>query len=138
MGKRGPAYLKSFENEVQMLSTIQHRNIVKLHVFYLHNKFMFLVYKYMERGSLFCMLRNDFEVVELDWVKKLNVVKGIANALSYMHHDYALPIIHRDISSNNILLDSKLEAFVSDFGTARLLDPNLIKPFLQAIMAILH
>ena len=119
-----PAYMKSFENEVQMLSTIQHRNIVKLHGFCLHNKCMFLVYKYMERGSLFCMLRDDIEAVELDWVKRVNVVKGIANALSYMHHDCGLPIIHRDISSNNILLDSKLEAFVSDFGTARLLDPD--------------
>ena len=119
-----PAYMKSFENEVQMLSTIQHRNIVKLHGFCLHNKCMFLVYKYMERGSLFCMLRDDVEALELDWVKRVNVVKGIANALSYMHHDCGLPIIHRDISSNNILLDSKLEAFVSDFGTARLLDPD--------------
>ena len=119
-----PAYMKSFENEVQMLSTIQHRNIVKLHGFCLHNKCMFLVYKYMERGSLFCMLRDDVEAVELDWVKRVNVVKDIANALSYMHHDCGLPIIHRDISSNNILLDSKLEAFVSDFGTARLLDPD--------------
>ena len=119
-----PAYMKSFENEVQMLSTIQHRNIVKLHGFCLHNKCMFLVYKYMERGSLFCMLRDDVEAMELDWVKRVNVVKGIANALSYMHHDCGLPIIHRDISSNNILLDSNLEAFVSDFGTARLLDPD--------------
>ena len=119
-----PAYLKSFENEVQMLSIIQHRNIVKLHGFCLHNRCMFLVYKYMERGSLFCMLRDEVEAVELDWVKRVNVVKGIANALSYMHHDCALPIIHRDISSNNILLDSNLEAFVSDFSTARLLDPD--------------
>ncbi|KAL6324940.1 hypothetical protein AAG906_019848 [Vitis piasezkii] len=108
-----PTYLKSFENEVQMLSRIQHRNIVKLHGFCLHNKCMFLVYKYMEK-----------EVVQLDWIKRVNVVKGIANALSYMHHDSTLPIIHRDISSNNILLDSKLEAFVADFGTARLLDPD--------------
>ena len=119
-----PAYLKSFENEVQMLSTIKHRNIVKLHGFCLHNRCMFLVYKYMERGSLFCMLRDEVEAVELDWVKRVNVVKGIANVLSYMHHDCSLPIIHRDISSNNILLDSNLEAFVSDFGTARLLDPD--------------
>ena len=119
-----PAYLKSFENEVQMLSIIQHRNIVKLHGFCLHNRCMFLIYKYMERGSLFCMLRDEVEAVELDWVKRVNVVKGIANALSYMHHDCALPIIHRDISSNNILLDSNLEAFVSDFGNARLLDPD--------------
>ena len=122
--REDPTYLKSFENEAKMLSTIQHRNIVKLHGLCLHNKCMFLVYKYMERGSLFCMLRDDVEAVELDWVKRVNVVKGIANALSYMHHDCALPVIHRDISSNNILLDSKFEAFVSDFGTARLLDPN--------------
>ena len=67
-----PAYLKSFENEVQTLSTIQHRNIVKLHGFCLHNKCMFLIYKYMERGSLFCMLRDDVEVVELDWVKSVS------------------------------------------------------------------
>ena len=60
------------------------------------------------------------------WIptKRVNFVKGIANALSYMHHDCALPIIHRDISSNNILLDYKLEAFVSDFGATRLLDPD--------------
>ena len=70
------------------------------------------------------MLRDEVEAVELDWIKRVNVVKGIVNALSYMHHDYDLPIIHRDISSNNILLDSKLEALVSDFGTARLLDPD--------------
>ena len=119
-----PTYLKSFENEVQILSTIQHRNIVKLHGFCLHNKCMFLVYKYMERGSLYCILRDEVEAVELDWITRVNVVKGIANALSYMHHDWDFPIIHRDISSNNILLDSNFEAFVSDFGTARLLDPD--------------
>ena len=85
---------------------------------------MFLVYEYMERGSLFCVLRYDEEAVELDWDKRVNVVKDIANALSYMHHDCSPPIIHRDISSNNILLNSELNAFVSDFGTARLLDPD--------------
>ncbi|RVW82642.1 MDIS1-interacting receptor like kinase 2 [Vitis vinifera] len=122
--REDPTYLKSFENEVQMLSRIQHRNIVKLHGFCLHNRCMFLVYKYMEKGSLYCMLRDEVEAVELDWIKRVNVVKGIANALSYMHHDSTLPIIHRDISSNNILLDSKLEAFVADFGTAILLDPD--------------
>ena len=55
---------------------------------------MFLVYKYMEKGSLYCMLRDEVEAVELDWIKRVNVVKGIVNALSYMHHDYDLPIIH--------------------------------------------
>ncbi|MBA0614561.1 hypothetical protein Godav_014845, partial [Gossypium davidsonii] len=41
-----------------------------------------------------------------------------------MHHDCNPPIVHRDISSNNILLDSELEAFIADFGTARFLDPD--------------
>lgn len=115
-------YLKSFENEVQMLSTIRHRNIVKLHGFCRHKRCMFLVYNYMERGSLFRMLRDDAKAVELHWIKRVNVVKGIA--LSYMHHDCSFPIIHGDISSNNILLNSTLEASVSDFDTGRLLDPD--------------
>ena len=54
----------------------------------------------------------------------INVVKSVANGLFYMHHDCSPPIIHRDISTNNILLDSNLEAVVSDFGTARLLNPD--------------
>ena len=114
-------YFKSFQNEVQVLSKIQHRNIIKLHGYCLHKRCMFLIYKYMERGSLFGVLSNEVEALELDWIKRVNVVKSIVHALCYMHHDYTLPIIHRDISSSNILLDSKLDAFLSDFGTARLL-----------------
>ncbi|KAM7461564.1 hypothetical protein LguiA_029685 [Lonicera macranthoides] len=119
-----PAFDKSFKNEVQVLSNIRHRNIVKLYGFCLHNRCMFLVYEYMERGSLFCALRDDAEAVELDWAKRVSIVKGIANALSYMHHDCIPPIAHRDISSNNILLNSKLNAFVADFGAARFLFPD--------------
>ncbi|XP_040956094.1 LRR receptor-like serine/threonine-protein kinase FEI 1 [Gossypium hirsutum] len=66
----------------------------------------------------------DDEVVEMDWIKRVNIVKGVAHALSYMHHDYNPPIVHRDISSNNILLNSELEAFIVDFGTARFLTPD--------------
>ncbi|KAH9741206.1 protein kinase domain-containing protein [Citrus sinensis] len=82
---------------------------------------MFLIYEYMERGSLFCNLHNNEDAVELDWAKRVNIVKAMAHALAYLHHDCSPSIIHRDISSNNILLNSKLEAFVADFGTARLL-----------------
>ncbi|XP_059651174.1 probable leucine-rich repeat receptor-like protein kinase At1g35710 [Cornus florida] len=119
-----PAFDKSFKNEVRMLTNIRHRNIVKLYGFCLHKRCMFLVYEYMERGSLFCVLRDDAEAVELNWTRRVNTIKGIAHALSYMHYDCYPPIVHRDISSNNILLNSKLEAFVSDFGTARRLYPD--------------
>ncbi|MBA0649820.1 hypothetical protein Goklo_017342 [Gossypium klotzschianum] len=60
----------------------------------------------------------------MDWIKRVNIVKGVAHALSYMHHDCNPPIVHRDISSNNILLNAELEAFIVDFGTARFLNPD--------------
>ncbi|KAG8482720.1 hypothetical protein CXB51_024317 [Gossypium anomalum] len=119
-----PAYDTSFRNEIKFLTEIRHKNIVKLHGFCLHNRCMFLIYEYMEKGSLFYALSIDEEAVELDWTKRVNIVKGVAHALCYMHHDCNPPIVHRDISSNNILLNSELEAFIADFGTARLLDPN--------------
>ncbi|KAM4132883.1 hypothetical protein ACJW30_01G285900 [Castanea mollissima] len=86
---------------------------------------MVLIYEYMKRGSLFCVLSNDLAVVELNWSKRVNVIKGIAHALSYMHYDCTPSIVHRDITTNNVLLmDSKFEAFVSDFGSAKFLDPD--------------
>ncbi|KAK8278149.1 hypothetical protein V6Z12_D09G022200, partial [Gossypium hirsutum] len=117
-----PTFDKSFRNEIKFLSEIRHRNIVKLHGFCLHRRSMFLIYEYMEKGSLFCNLRDEVNAVEMDWTKRVEIIKGIAHALSYLHHDCCPPIVHRDISSNNVLLNSSFEAFVADFGTARMLD----------------
>ncbi|KAJ9537273.1 hypothetical protein OSB04_030006 [Centaurea solstitialis] len=118
-----PALDKSFRNEVQVLTNLRHKNIVKLYGFCFHSNCNFLVYEYMENGSLFCALR-DVEAVKLNWNKRVKIVKDVAHALAYMHHDCNPPIIHRDISSNNILLNSEMEAFVADFGASRLLDPD--------------
>uniref|UniRef100_A0A2P2MJA7 non-specific serine/threonine protein kinase n=1 Tax=Rhizophora mucronata TaxID=61149 RepID=A0A2P2MJA7_RHIMU len=119
-----PVFDECFRNEAKMLTEIRHKNIVKLHGFCLHERSMFLIYQYMERGSLLCALGSDVLAVELDWSKRVNIIKDIAFALSYLHHDCNPPILHRDVSSSNILLNSELEAFVSDFGTARFLYPN--------------
>ncbi|KAG7964606.1 hypothetical protein I3843_09G178800 [Carya illinoinensis] len=119
-----PIFYKSFINEVRVLTEIRHRNIVKLHGFCVHKGCRFLIYEYMERGSLFCVLRNVDEAMELDWSKRVNIIKSTAHALSYMHHACIPAIVHRDISSNNILLNSEFQAFISDFGTAKLLDPD--------------
>ncbi|KAF9671881.1 hypothetical protein SADUNF_Sadunf12G0096200 [Salix dunnii] len=116
--------LKAFMSEIDVLMGIRHRNIVKLYGFCSHAKHSFLIYEFVERGSLRNVLQNDEQAVEMDWVKRLNLVKGIVSALSYMHHDCTPPIIHRDISSNNVLLDAEFEAHVSDFGSARLLMPD--------------
>ncbi|XP_039036134.1 MDIS1-interacting receptor like kinase 2-like [Hibiscus syriacus] len=116
--------LKAFESEIVALLEIRHRNIVQMYGFCSHPKHSFLVYEFVERGSLRMILSNNEQAMLLDWEKRLNVVKGLANALSYMHHDHSKPIVHRDISSNNVLLDSDYETRVSDFGTARVLKPD--------------
>ncbi|XP_034920301.1 uncharacterized protein [Populus alba] len=115
---------KTFRNEIRMLIDIRHRNIVKLYGFCTLIEHSFLVYEFIERGSLKMNLSREEHAMELDWNRRLNVVKGVANALSYLHYDCSPPIIHRDISSSNVLLDSEYEAHVSDFGTARLLMPD--------------
>ncbi|XP_035544658.1 MDIS1-interacting receptor like kinase 2-like [Juglans regia] len=119
-----PVFYRSFINEVRVLTEIRHRNIVKPHGFCVHKRCRFLIYKYMERGSLFCVLRNVDEVMELDWSKRVNIIKDTARALSYMHHECIQTIVHRDISSNNILLNSEFQGFIFDFETAKLLDPD--------------
>ena len=93
-------------------------SIVKFYGFCSHTQQLFLVYEYLERGSLATILNNEATAAELDWSKRVNVIKGVANALSYMHHDCFAPILHRDISSK------KYEARVSDFGTAKFLKPD--------------
>uniref|UniRef100_A0A6N2LLK4 non-specific serine/threonine protein kinase n=1 Tax=Salix viminalis TaxID=40686 RepID=A0A6N2LLK4_SALVM len=115
---------KAFEKEVCVLANIRHCNIVKLYGFCSHAKHSFLVYEFVDRGSLRKVLTSEEQAIELDWMKMLNVVKGIVGALSYLHHSCSPPIIHRDITSNNVLLDLEYEAHVSDFGTARLLMPD--------------
>ncbi|KAK2967350.1 hypothetical protein RJ640_027877 [Escallonia rubra] len=112
---------KGFIDEVRALTEIRHRNIVKLHGFCSNTRHSFLVFEYLARGSLATILSRDEAAKKMDWPKRVNAIKGVAHALSYMHHDCSQPIVHRDISSNNVLLNSEYEACVSDFGTAKLL-----------------
>ena len=120
----GIANAKAFENEIRTLLEIKHRNLVKLYGFCSHPRHSFLVYEFLERGSLKELLSNKEEAISFEWARRVNIVKGVADALSYMHHNCSPPIVHRDISSKNILLDSEYVAHISDFGTARLLKPD--------------
>ncbi|XP_065847537.1 MDIS1-interacting receptor like kinase 2-like [Euphorbia lathyris] len=113
---------KEFLNEIRVLTEIRHRNVVKLFGFCSHVRHTFLVSEYLQNGSLEKVLRDDATAKKLEWDQRLKIVKGVAHALSYMHHECIPPIVHRDISSKNILLDTEYEAHVSDFGTAKLLN----------------
>ncbi|CAL8150029.1 unnamed protein product [Prunus armeniaca] len=115
---------KEFLNEIRALTQIRHRNIVKFLGFCSSAQHSFLVYEYLETGSLAAILSNENEAEKLDWSTRVRIVKGVAHALCYMHHDCSPPIVHRDITSSNILLHCDYEPCVSDFGTAKLLNPD--------------
>ncbi|CAL8178254.1 unnamed protein product [Prunus armeniaca] len=116
--------LQSFENEIRTLTNIRHRNIIRLYGFCSRRGCIFLLYEYLERGSLGKALYGVDGVIELGWATRVKVVKGLAHALSYLHHDCSPPIVHRDVTVNNVLLESDFEARLSDFGTARLISAN--------------
>ncbi|KAF7092528.1 LOW QUALITY PROTEIN: hypothetical protein CFC21_095005 [Triticum aestivum] len=108
--------------EIHALIHIRHRNIAKLFGYCSATQGRFLVYEYMERGSLATLLKGRESAVELDWTRRLNIFWDVAHALSYMHHDCFTSIVHRDVTSNNILLDLEFKACISDFGLAKILD----------------
>jgi len=119
----------SFRAEVRILSNIRHTNIVKLMCCMSNEDSMLLVYEYLENHSLDKWLHKNVKPgsvnkVVLDWPKRLKIAIGVAQGLSYMHHDCLPPVVHRDIKPSNILLDSQFNAKVADFGLAKL----LIKP----------
>ncbi|XBJ22239.1 hypothetical protein VPH35_000663 [Triticum aestivum] len=109
----------TFHAEIEVLTKIRHRCIVKLYGFCSHSQCKFLVYDLIERGSLLSILDEQELAKELDWANRISIVTDVAQALSYLHHDCEDPIVHRDIKSSNILLDIDYKAYVSDFGMAK-------------------
>jgi len=115
---------KRFIREIEVLTKIRHRSIVKLYGFCSHRLYKFLVYDYIDRGNLHETLENDDLAKELNWQRRAAIARDIAQAMYYLHHECNPPIIHRDITSNNILLDADFKAYVADFGTARIIKPD--------------
>jgi serine/threonine protein kinase len=112
-----------FSAEIKTLGRIRHRYIVRLVAFCSNKETNLLVYDYMENGSLGEVLhgkRGEF----LKWDVRLKIAVEAAKGLSYLHHDCSPLIIHRDVKSNNILLNSEFEAHVADFGLAKFMQDN--------------
>lgn len=111
-----------FRAEIETLGRIRHANIVKLLFSCSGDAFRILVYEYMENGSLGDVLHGDDKCGELmDWSRRFAIAVGAAQGLAYLHHDCVPAIVHRDIKSNNILLDHEFVPRVADFGLAKTL-----------------
>ncbi|PKI33342.1 hypothetical protein CRG98_046268 [Punica granatum] len=110
-----------FRSEVETLSRVRHGNIVKLMFSCIGEECRVLVYEYMENGSLGDLLHGEKGGELLDWPQRFAIALGAAQGLAYLHHDCVPPIVHRDVKSNNILLDVELRPHVADFGLAKTL-----------------
>ncbi|KAK4378757.1 hypothetical protein RND71_000619 [Anisodus tanguticus] len=109
-----------FKTEIELLSRVHHKNVVGLVGFCFDQAEQMLVYEYIPNGTLSDGLSGKTGI-RLDWMRRLKVAIGAARGLQYLHDLVNPPIIHRDIKSNNILLDERLNAKVADFGLSKLL-----------------
>ncbi|XP_057855591.1 cold-responsive protein kinase 1-like [Cryptomeria japonica] len=114
--------ISEFESEVRLISNVHHRNLVRLVGCCRQGQERLLIYEYMPNTSLDRILFGKNKRL-LSWKERFNIILGTARGLAYLHEEFHVCIIHRDIKSSNILLDNNFQAKIADFGLARLL-PN--------------
>ncbi|XP_025800492.1 putative cysteine-rich receptor-like protein kinase 30 isoform X3 [Panicum hallii] len=144
--------LLEFQNEIQLISKLQHKNLVKLLGYCTKGEQeKMLVYEYMENKSLDCFIfgkthrfymcnavysmstalinytpfADNVKGAQLNWSKRMHIIDGVAQGLLYLHNYSRLCVVHRDLKANNILLDGEMNPKISDFGMARIFCSNV-------------
>ncbi|CAN8264473.1 unnamed protein product [Cochlearia groenlandica] len=113
--------LKEFILEIEVITSVHHKNIVSLFGFCFENNNLMLVYDYLPRGSLEENLHgNRKDATNFGWLERYKVAVGLAEALDYLHNTHDPEVIHRDVKSSNVLLADDFEPQLSDFGFASL------------------
>ncbi|KAL6980843.1 hypothetical protein U1Q18_022481 [Sarracenia purpurea var. burkii] len=110
---------EDFEREVKKLGKIRHQSLVSLQGYYWTASLQLLIYEFVSGGSLHKHLHEERSSGNfLSWNDRFNIILGTAKGLAHLHH---MNIIHYNLKSSNILIDSSGEPKVADFGLARLL-----------------
>lgn len=113
-------FLKEFALEIEIITTLHHKNIISLLGFCFEEGNVLLVYNFLSRGSLEENLHGHRkDSLSFGWSERFKVAVGIAEALEYLHSGCARPVIHRDVKSSNILLSDDFEPQLCDFGLAK-------------------
>ena len=111
--------LREFMAEISSMGRLQHKNLVQLRGWCRKGNELMLVYDYMPNGSLNRWI-FDKPTKLLGWKQRRRVLADVAEGLNYLHNGWDQVVIHRDIKSSNILLDSDMRGRLGDFGLAKL------------------
>nr|XP_017243215.1 PREDICTED: probable LRR receptor-like serine/threonine-protein kinase IRK [Daucus carota subsp. sativus] len=109
---------EDFEREVKKLGKIHHRNLVAIEGYYWTPSLQLLIYEFVSGGNLYKHLHEGSGGKFLSWNERFTIILGIAKSLAHLHQ---MNIIHYNLKSSNILIDSSGEPKVADSGLARLL-----------------
>nr|XP_043630104.1 L-type lectin-domain containing receptor kinase IX.1-like [Erigeron canadensis] len=112
--------MKEYASEVRIISRLRHKNLVQLTGWCHQRGELLLVYEFMENGSLDLHLFKGKSL--LTWGTRHKIAHGLASALLYLHEEWTQCVLHRDIKSSNLMLDSNFNAKLGDFGLAKLVD----------------
>lgn len=129
LAEKGERFEKTFAAELVAVAHLRHRNLVRLRGWCVHEDQLLLVYDYMPNRSLDRVLfkrpENMAASPPLNWERRRKIVGGLAAALFYLHEQLETQIIHRDVKTSNVMLDSHYNARLGDFGLARWLEHEL-------------
>ncbi|KAE8725965.1 Receptor like protein kinase S.2 [Hibiscus syriacus] len=128
LAEKGERFEKTFAAELVAVAHLRHRNLVRLRGWCVHEDQLLLVYDYMPNRSLDRVLFRRPENMGkpgLSWDRRRKIVGGLAAALFYLHEQLETQIIHRDVKTSNVMLDSQYNARLGDFGLARWLEHEL-------------